>query len=76
METTTKYTPAESRLAQLEAEGQNIINAYLKQVTVDANSVTLKKLQNQLKEVRAEQWQLFDKTTARIEFVTRFSAAA
>lgn len=76
METISKQTAAERRLAQLEAEGQNIIDTYIKQVTVDANSVILKKLQSKLKEVRAEQWQLFDKQGHQIIQTPRFYAAA
>ena len=50
METTAKETPDKKRLAQLETEGQHIIDSYLKQVTVDANAVLLKTLQNRLKD--------------------------
>ena len=75
METTAKEPPDKKRLAQLETEGQHIIDSYLKQVTVDANAVLLKTLQNRLKEVRAEQWKIFDKITPVIAAV-RLSAAA
>ena len=76
METIAKKATAQSRLAQLETESQNIIENYLKQVATDANSLNLKNLQSKLKEVRSEQWQLFDKLAPRAEFLTRFSAAA
>jgi mannose/cellobiose epimerase-like protein (N-acyl-D-glucosamine 2-epimerase family) len=76
METITKQTSSEARLAQLEAEGQNIIETYLKQVIIDANSIVLKNLQNKLKEVRAEQWKIFDKHAPSIGRNMSFPAAA
>ena len=60
METTIKESPAMRRLAQLETESQFIIDSYLKQVAIDANSIMIKNLQTRLKELRSEQWKLFD----------------
>ena len=60
MKTTANITPTERRLTQLETESQNIIDAYLKQIITDANSPVIKNLQNKLKAVRNEQWQIFE----------------
>ena len=60
MKTTAEDSPTQRRLAQLETESQNIIDNYLKQVTVNVNSPAIKDLQNKLKTVRTEQWQLFE----------------
>jgi hypothetical protein len=76
METITKENTANSRLAQLETESRQIIDSYLQQVSVDANSAILKNLQSKLKEVRAQQWQLFNKISPMLANSTRLSNAA
>jgi hypothetical protein len=65
METISKQTEIERRLGQLETESQSIIESYLQQVTLDANSLTIKTLQSKLKDVRKEQWKLFNKLSPR-----------
>ena len=70
MKTIAKHTPADRRLAELESESHSIINTYIEQVKINADSPIIKKLQNRLKEIRIEQWSLFDEVmvkTARTE---------
>ena len=58
METIAKNPKSAMRLAELETESKNIIDNYLKQVAIDADSPVIKTLRNRLKELRTEQWQL------------------
>ena len=76
MKNRTIETPTERRLAELEAEGQKIIDTYRDQVIIDANSPIIKKLQERLKAVRSEQWQIFDKQYLRVEPVQALTIAA
>ncbi len=61
MKNSISESPSQRRLAELETEGQSIIDMYLKQVKADANSPLIKKLLDRLKAVRSEQWQIFEK---------------
>ncbi len=76
MKTIAKNIPIDRRLAELEAESQNIIEAYLKQVIADAKSPTIKTLLSQLQDVRAEQWQLFEKAGPTLTFEVQAAVAA
>ena len=76
MNTIAINTPTDRRLAELETESQSIIEAYLTQVNTDAKSPNIKTLQNKLRDVRTEQWQLFDKTNSLLFINGRISAAA
>ena len=66
MKTIPKHTPVDRRLAELESESHDIINTYIEQVKINADSLIIKKLQNRLKEIRIEQWKLFDSAAIEI----------
>jgi hypothetical protein len=61
MKTVTTYERIASRLTELQNESERIINTYIDLAAISPYAEVMKDLQNKLKAVRKEQFELFDR---------------